>query len=68
MKTSTMTAFCRSCRSRILFTERPEIYDLVICPECEEEFEVVGLAPIRLDWPSDYEEDSEEWSEFDRDD
>ena len=68
MKSSTLTSFCRSCRSRILFTERPEMYDIVICPECEEEFEVVGLSPIKLDWPSAFEEYDKEWSEADYDD
>ncbi len=44
------------------------MYDIVICPECEEEFEVVGLAPIKLDWPSDFEEYDKEWPGADFDD
>jgi lysine biosynthesis protein LysW len=61
MKTNTLTAYCRACHSRIRFGERPEMFDLVSCPECDEVFEVVGLSPVQLDWPSDYGHD-DEWS------
>jgi lysine biosynthesis protein LysW len=66
MKANTLTAYCRACHSRIRFTERPELYDIVTCPECDESFEVINLSPIRLDWPSDLDDD---WSDADdRDD
>lgn len=61
MKTNTLTAYCRACHSRIRFNERPELYDIVVCPECDEEFEVIRLSPIQLDWPSDFDDD-DEWS------
>ena len=53
-KPKMVQVFCRACHSRMRFEERPELNDIVACPECEEEFEVVGLAPIRIDWPSDF--------------
>ena len=62
MKTNVLTAYCRACHSRIRFNERPELYDLVTCPECDEVLEVINLSPIRLDWPSDFGDD-DEWSE-----
>jgi lysine biosynthesis protein LysW len=62
MKTNVLTAYCRACHSRIRFPERPELYDLVTCPECDEVLEVISLSPIRLDWPSDFG-DEDEWSE-----
>lgn len=55
-----MTAFCRACHSRIRFNERPELYEVVICPECDEVLEVVRLAPIQLDWPSDFNDEDEQ--------
>lgn len=62
----TLSAFCPSCDTRIRFDERPKLFDIVTCPECEEEVEVVGLSPIRLDWPSDFV-DEDDWS-YDDDD
>lgn len=65
MKTNVLSTFCRACHSRIRFFERPELYDIVTCPECDEVFEVISLSPIRLDWPSDLDD---EWSDADYDD
>jgi lysine biosynthesis protein LysW len=62
MKTNTLTAYCRSCHSRIRFDKRPELYDIVTCSECDEAFEVISLSPIRLDWPSDFGDD-DNWSD-----
>lgn len=62
MKINTLTAYCRACHSRIRFEERPELYDIVTCPECDEVLEVINLSPIRLDWPSDFGDD-DEWSD-----
>ena len=67
MKAKTMTAFCRACHSRIRFDERPELYEIVTCPECEEAFEVIGLSPIQLDWPSDIA-DNDDWQDAAYDD
>lgn len=66
----TFVAFCPACDTRIRFDEKPELYDIVTCPECEGVFEVVGLSPIQLDWLSDFAGDDEwsdedEWSEDD---
>lgn len=66
-ETKSITASCRACHTRIRFNEQPALYDIVTCPECEEEFEVIGLLPIRLDWPSDLFDD-DEWSYNDDDD
>ncbi|MFN2188056.1 MAG: hypothetical protein ACK2T3_04780 [Candidatus Promineifilaceae bacterium] len=63
-KTHPLTTFCRACHSRIRFNKRPELYDIVSCPECEEEFEVIRVSPIQIDWPSDFVDD-DEWSNSD---
>lgn len=65
MKTNTLSAFCHACHVRIRFAEQPELYDIIICPECDEAFEVINLSPLRLDWPSDFDE---EWSDAGYDD
>lgn len=67
MKPNAATAYCRACHARIRFVERPELFDIVVCPECDEAFEVIGLSPIQLDWPSDSGFD-DEWSDDDYDD
>lgn len=72
-KTRAITAFCPACGTRIRFAERPKIYDIVNCPECEESFEVVGLTPLQLEWVADYDDedewldDDDEWSDDDDD-
>ena len=58
-KAKTITVFCPACGTRIRFTERPRVYDVVNCPECEEAFEVVGLTPLQLEWVADYDDDVE---------
>jgi lysine biosynthesis protein LysW len=65
-KTKITTVYCRACHARIPFEEQPELFDIVVCPECEEEFEVVDLSPLQLDWPSDLLGD-DEWA-IDKDD
>jgi len=67
LRTKPVTTFCRNCHSRIRFDKRPELFDIVVCPECEEEFEVVDLSPIQLDWPSDIVDDFE-WTDNESDD
>jgi hypothetical protein len=49
-----ITVHCRACHTLIRFDERPALYDIVTCPECEHKFEVVKVSPIQLDWPSDF--------------
>jgi lysine biosynthesis protein LysW len=53
VKTKVITAFCPTCDTRIRFSERPRLFDIVSCPECEEFFEVVRLSPIELQWAYD---------------
>jgi hypothetical protein len=59
MRTNAMTIFCRACHSRIRFDRRPNLFDIITCPECEEEFEVIALSPIQLDWPNDIGDEEE---------
>ena len=71
-KAKTITAFCPACSTRIRFAERPKVYDIVVCPECEESFEVSGLTPLRLEWVADYASENEwldgdDWLDVDQD-
>lgn len=67
VKAKAITAFCPACDTRIRFGERPRLFDIVNCPECEEFFEVVGLSPIELQWADDSSfgdeelEDGDDW-------
>jgi lysine biosynthesis protein LysW len=67
VKTKVITAFCPTCDTRIRFSERPRLFDIVSCPECEEFFEVVRLSPIELQWADESSlgdeelEDGDDW-------
>ena len=57
-----MVAECISCGSEITFREDPKMGQMVKCPRCDAELEVVWLDPLELDWPfvDDYEDEDEE--------
>ena len=61
-ETKMISTNCPACDTRIRFDEQPELFDVVNCPECEDEFEVIRLSPIRLDWSS-ANVDEVEWSD-----
>ena len=45
-----LTTTCPLCQSRIQFRKLPHLRDIIVCNECEETLEVVGLAPLKVDW------------------
>lgn len=45
------SAECPQCGGQILVGFQPRIGKLVLCAGCSEEFEVVWLDPLELDWP-----------------
>jgi uncharacterized protein YbaR (Trm112 family) len=64
-KTKAITAFCPTCNTRIRFSERPRLYDIISCPECEEFFEVIRLSPIELQWADESSFDDEDFEDGD---
>lgn len=62
----TLSATCPSCDFHIRFYDRPKLRDIIVCPECEESFEVAHLSPLRLEWTDS--EDDDFWSDDDFDD
>ena len=48
-----LTARCPECDSRIYFERRPDVGEMISCPECDTLLEVISVAPLRLDWASD---------------
>lgn len=66
-KAKPILAICRVCQTRIRFDERPEFFDIVTCTKCGEDFEVVSLSPIQLDWPFDFVDDGR-WIDYNNDD
>lgn len=48
--TKTSGTICPSCAARIHFGKRPHLGDVIVCPECEETFEVVRLEPLKINW------------------
>lgn len=49
-KNSSIMARCLECDSRIYFERRPELGQIIVCPECETSLEVIRISPIRFDW------------------
>jgi alpha-aminoadipate carrier protein LysW len=66
-----MRARCPSCSAWVNLRDTAEVWDLVDCPECNTQLEIVDLRPPTLDYASseleeeDWEED-EDWESFDR--
>ena len=55
-------AFCPDCEESISLSQ-PKKGELLICPHCDAELEVINLAPLELDWA--YVEPAEDWDEED---
>jgi alpha-aminoadipate carrier protein LysW len=54
------TAECPECAAEVAFKEKPVLHELVRCPECNAELEVVKLEPLTLE-PAPTEQ--EDWGE-----
>ncbi len=52
-KDPALMARCLECDSRIYFERRPDVGEIIVCPECETSLEVSRVNPIRFDWPDD---------------
>lgn len=52
-KDPSLMARCLECDSRIYFERRPEVGEIIVCPECETSLEVIRSSPIRFGWPDD---------------
>ena len=63
--TRTTTAECPDCGERIALQLPVERGQLVSCPNCEAELEVVETSPVELDWVyeewDDEDEEDEDW-------
>ncbi len=71
MPAQKLTTLCPDCLTTIRFVANPELGQLVTCPECAEEFEVVGLSPLKIEWtykdPDDWDDDDDD-DDYDDDD
>ena len=56
---------CLECDRPIRLPFAPDFGQIVTCPSCQAQFEVIGLDPLELDFHfEDWEEESEEeWDE-----
>ena len=50
-------AVCLQCDEDIYLLETPNIGEIVRCPTCDARLEVVGIHPIELDWPWEFDEE-----------
>ena len=57
-------AICPSCGDDIKLRGNVRIGQIVLCPYCEAELEVIDLDPVELDWAYVEEDwDDEDWEE-----
>jgi alpha-aminoadipate carrier protein LysW len=54
------TATCPSCAGEVDLEASPELSEVVACPDCRAELEVIDLDPVRLALAPEVEED---WGE-----
>lgn len=61
---------CLDCEYAIELSFEPVVGQLITCPTCDAEFEVIAVNPVELDWadfgPEDDDEDWE-WEDDDED-
>ena len=48
-----MKANCISCQEMITVGAHSQLGTFVICPKCDARLEVIWLAPLELDWPTE---------------
>lgn len=62
-----LRARCPSCSAWVPLRDAVEVWDLVECPECNTQLEVVDLRPPTIDYAGgvpedeDWDEEEEEW-------
>lgn len=52
-KDPSLMARCLECDSRIYFERKPDLGEIIVCPECETSLEVIRMSPIKFGWPDD---------------
>ncbi|MEB2287170.1 MAG: hypothetical protein OZ934_03565 [Anaerolineae bacterium] len=62
---SKLRARCPSCNAWVPLRDNVEVWDLVDCPECNTQLEVVDLRPPTLEHAGAGLEEEEEWDEED---
>ena len=61
---------CLDCEQKIQLSFEPVLGQIITCPHCEAEFEVIALNPVELDWAffdlgDEDEDDDLEWDDDD---
>lgn len=71
-QSKTEVGICPGCGARIRFQTKVQVGEFIICDECGDELEIIGLSPIKLDWafedPFDDDFDGNYDDDFDDDD
>jgi alpha-aminoadipate carrier protein LysW len=55
-------AICIDCDARFKLNPAPRLGQIITCPECGTELEVISLDPLELDWAYyDEYDDDDDW-------
>lgn len=55
---------CLDCEGSIKLSFAPVVGQIIACPICEAEFEVIAVNPVELDWAF-FEPEGEDWDDDD---
>jgi lysine biosynthesis protein LysW len=67
-----VTVSCLECEHSFELSYQPVVGQIITCPSCEVELEVIGTQPLELDfyfeeWEEDWDDDEEWDDEWDED-
>jgi len=62
-----LNAQCPECDTWVRIAASMELWDTVICPDCDTELQLISLNPPELDY-ADYDEDYDDSDDYDDDD
>jgi lysine biosynthesis protein LysW len=73
------SAFCPDCGQKIVLGPKPRKGQLISCPHCNADLEIIAVNPLELDWavvsdddldddPDDLEREEELWDDEDWED
>jgi lysine biosynthesis protein LysW len=54
-------ATCPGCNDDIYLSKRPRLGEVIYCPSCAAELEVISLTPLELDWHLEEDEADDEY-------
>lgn len=60
------SALCPDCDQEIVVDHLPALGDVLVCPHCDADLEVIGVDPLEFDWAfawldEELDDEEEDW-------